>query len=472
MERAQGQGVKPTVAILGAGPAGLGAAYRLATRAAAQAVVLEQRDTVGGNAGSFLLDGVWADYGSHRLHPSCDPGILADLVRLLGSDLLRRPRHGRIRLQRRWIHFPLRPADLLTHLPLPFAVGAGMDVLCKPFRTRPAQPETFASVLARGLGPTICRDFYFPYAKKIWGLEPDQLSPIQALRRVSASSAARMLGKARSGKRYFYYPRFGFGALSERLYEAARDAGAEFRFESRITRIESSGNRIGSVHYHQAGSESRLDAESVWSTAPINWLVQSLDPPAPAEVLEAACGMRFRAMILIYLVLEQSQFSEYDAHYFPEAGIPITRLSEPKNYSESVEPREATVLCAELPCEAGSYSWRMDDNGLGDLVRQSLDRAGIPIKVPIRRIVIRRLERAYPLYDLGYEARFSLLDSWLDRFENLLTFGRQGLFAHDNTHHALFMAYSAVDCLDSSGAFNRDRWREFRRQFETHVVED
>ena len=182
--------------------------------------------------------------------------------------------------------------------------------------------------------------------------------------------------------------------------------------------------------------------------------------------------MRFRAMILIYLVLEQNQFSEYDAHYFPEEQIPITRLSEPKNYSTAVEPRESTVLCAELPCETGSAWWSMNDRELGELARQSLEQAGIPVRATIRRVVTRRLERAYPLYELGYESRFATLDAWLDRFENLLTFGRQGLFAHDNTHHALSMAYSAADCLDGNGKFDRDRWREFRRQFETHVVED
>ena len=101
----------------------------------------------------------------------------------------------------------------------------------------------------------------------------------------------------------------------------------------------------------------------------------------------------------------------------------------------------------------GSVWWRMDDRELGELVRQSLEQAGIPLRAQIRRVATRRLERAYPLYELGYEARFSMLDSWLDRFENLLTFGRQGLFAHDNTHHALFMAYSAVDTPMLNGAF-------------------
>src|SRR5262249_5429797 len=149
------------------------------------------------------------------------------------------------------------PADLLTHLPLSFAFGAGMDMLRKPFRKSQSGPETFASVLTRGLGPTICRDFYFPYAKKIWGLDPAQLSPAQAMRRVSASSAGSLLRKAHSGGGYFYYPRRGFGELSERLYENARDAGTEFLFESRITRLESRGNRITGVHYDQRGAVAR-----------------------------------------------------------------------------------------------------------------------------------------------------------------------------------------------------------------------
>src|SRR5262245_54705249 len=93
------------IVVLGAGPAGLGAAYRLARRGFA-VTVLERAPTVGGNAGSFEIDGCRVDYGSHRLHPSCPHAVLADIRALLGADLLERPRHGRIRLRGRWVHFP------------------------------------------------------------------------------------------------------------------------------------------------------------------------------------------------------------------------------------------------------------------------------------------------------------------------------------------------------------------------------
>ena len=114
----------------------------------------------------------------------------------------------------------------------------------------------------------------------------------------------------------------------------------------------------------------------------------------------------------------------------------------------------------------------MSDEDLGRLVCQSLDEAGIPVRAPVKQVVTRRLRQAYPIYVRGYEAYFDQLDSWLSQVDGLLTFGRQGLFAHDNTHHALYMAYSAVACLDDEGHFHPERWQEFRQIFATHVVED
>ncbi|HEY1206860.1 MAG: FAD-dependent oxidoreductase [Bryobacteraceae bacterium] len=465
------------VAILGAGPAGLGAACQLARRNVAPVTVLEQGENVGGLAGSFELDGVRADYGSHRLQPACDPRILGDLQELLGEDLLLRPRHGRIRLARRWIHFPLRPLDLVMHLPLSFAAGFVADTVGRAVRRRTQPNPTFASVLENGLGPTICRNFYFPYARKIWGLSPELLSPIQAYRRVSSSSPGSLIRKivravpglrSTRGNR-FYYPRWGFGQISAALEKAAASAGAGVILGATVTRIEPAHSR---VFYEVAGTEKHLDGRHVWSTLPVSLLVRSIDPPPPAAVLEAAAAMRFRAMVLIYLVLEQDQFTEYDAHYFPEEEIPISRLSEPKNYSAAEAPRGRTVLCAELPCDTASRYWRMADHELTEAVRQSLAAAGLPIRSRIRCTAVRRFAHAYPLYQIGYEEHFNTIDRWLDGFGNLLTFGRQGLFAHDNTHHALAMAYAAADCLDGGGDFDWERWRNYRRGFESHVVED
>jgi protoporphyrinogen oxidase len=474
----------PHVVVLGAGPAGVGAAYRLRRRGQARVTVLEARDTVGGNAGSFELDGIYCDFGSHRLHPVVAPDIMEDLRQLLGDDLMLRVRHGRILLRGRWIHFPLKPVDLLLRLPKGFAFGVLGDLFGKVFRKllrrAPSGEHNFATVLERGLGRTMCREFYFPYAKKLWGLPPEELAVTTAQRRVSGSSIGKIfrkilgqvpgLRKPLAGR--FYYPRGGYGRISQCLHEAARKEGADFLFNARVRGIDRTGQRVTGVRYERDGREHVLPADMVWSTVPVTMLVRGMKPEPPPDVMEAATAMKFRGMILIYLVLQTDQFSPTDAYYFPEEAVPISRMSEPKNFTGSTEPRGRTVLCAELPSDPGQPEWDLDDAELGRRLCSWIEKAGLPVRVPIEKVVVHRLRQAYPVYSRGYDKHFGKVDEWLGRLDGFLTLGRQGLFAHDNTHHTLAMAYAAADCLLRDGSFNRANWAEHRREFETHVVED
>jgi protoporphyrinogen oxidase len=369
---------------------------------------------------------------------------------------------------------------LVFHVPKRFSAGIVADLVRKVFPRRKRFPETFATVLESALGSTICREFYFPYARKLWGLDPNELSVTQARRRVSANSLGKMFHKIVSaipglkppGAGRFFYPRQGYGQISQRLYEAAAAGGAEFQFGSKVTAIEREGNRVTAVRYVRNGQEHRIPTKHVWSTLPISLLTQCVSPALPSEVLQAAASITFRGMILIYLVLEQDQFTEYDAHYFPEEAVPISRLSEPKNYCAATEPRGRTVLCAELPSNPERPEWVMSDEQLGRSLAQWLGQVGLPVTVPILRVLTRRLRQAYPVYEIGYEDNLIAMDQCLQELQGLLTFGRQGLFAHDNTHHALYMAFAAVDCMRQDGIFDSECWREYRKLFETHVVED
>jgi protoporphyrinogen oxidase len=462
------------VAVVGAGPSGLGAAWKLASRGDCTVHVFERGASVGGNAGSFDVGGMRVDFGSHRLHPACEPPILDDIRRFLGADLLDRPRHGRIRLQGRWIHFPLRPWDLATHLPLSFGAAAALDVVSK--RPAPANGEqNFATVLEAGLGKTICREFYFPYAEKIWGLPAQDLHAEQARRRVAANSASRLLKKVMSaapgikpsGSGRFFYPCRGFGQISEAYAAAARKAGACIHLETEVLSLEKmpQGWRL---RFKIPSGEESMEAGAVFSTIPLPALVRLLNAPGP--ILEAAHRLRSRAMVLIYLVLGRERYTEFDAHYFPGPETRITRMSEPKNYGSASLPGR-TVLCAELPCDKQDEIWSMPDSDLGELFLQALGAAGLDKPQALLDIVVRRLPQAYPIYTRDFFEHFQAIDSYLEGLEGVLTFGRQGLFAHDNTHHALRMGYAAAECYQG-GAFDRERWREYREAFASHVVED
>lgn len=465
----------PHIVILGGGPAGCGAAFQLRRTERARVTLLERQGAVGGNAGSFQWGGQYLDYGSHRLHYTTDPKILADIQTLLAGDLLARQRQGRIRLRGKLIRFPFKATDLLTSLDPAFAVGVTRDMVLTKLQRSNGHLDTFESVLRASLGPTICDGFYFPYARKIWGREPGELSGTQARRRVTANSFSRLLRRIVKpvGGGLFHYPRRGFGQITEGFAEHARSLGADLLLRTSVLRLDppSAPDERWRVVVDHGGQTRSIDADYVWSTIPITQLARLIQPGPPAPLLDAATRIDYRAMILVYLQLDVPQFTTTDAHYFPESDIAITRLSEPRNYSGVSEPRGTTVLCAELPCSPDDAAWSMTDEELGELVVRDIRTAGLPLaRAPIA-VHVRRLRHAYPIYLNGYEQHFNALDGWVGQVPRLLTFGRQGLFAHDNTHHALFMAYSAVECVEG-GKFNGERWRRFREIFATHVVED
>ncbi len=468
----------PRVVILGGGPAGVGAAWALRRDRRAEVTLLEQAPGFGGSAGSFAWEGQRLDFGSHRLHFASDPGILADIRRMLGDDLLERPRHGRILLRGRWIHFPLKPVDLFLRLDRGFALGALRDAATRAF-ARADGDDTFAAVLMASLGPTICEHFYFPYAWKLWGHGPEALSGIQARRRVAAGSFGKLLRKTLSsvpGLRppmagRFFYPRRGFGQISEAYAEGARAAGAELLTGWKVVAVERGAPAGWLVRAERQGERREFPADHVWSTLPVSVLAGLLRPSAPEPVLAAARAIRYRAMVLVYLRLGTQRFTPFDAHYFPGRDIHITRLSEPKNYAATDDPAGSTVLCAELPASPGDGRWELDDAALGALVAADLRRAGLPLRAEPEAVLVRRLAQAYPVYLRGYEEPFGVLDAWAESVPGLLTYGRLGLFAHDNTHHALYMAYCASACLRADG-FDTAQWRRYRAEFATHVVED
>ena len=219
------------------------------------------------------------------------------------------------------------------------------------------------------------------------------------------------------------------------------------------------------------GGSPPLVADTIVSTVPISRLV-SLVSGAPDSVRTAAASLRYRSMVLLYLVLETGQFSSYDCHYFPERPIVFSRMSEAKNYSGVSTPENRTGLCFEIPCRFGGRLWQATDGQLAEIVLQGLRRCRMHLKADISSVFTRRLSHAYPIYEIGYERHLSSAADYLDGFANLVRIGRQGLFLHDNVHHALEMGSMAADCVNADGTFDQNRWARFKRCIDRYTVED
>ena len=456
------------LAVLGAGPAGLAAAW-WAARRGLRVLVLERAAAVGGMTASFEVAGVRVDLGSHRLHPATPPPLLAALRAELGADLQLRPRNGRLRVYGRWVGFPLRAGELLRALPPRALARIAGDALAAPLR--PRSEASFGAALSARLGPELYGELYAPYARKLWGLDANRIDAEQARRRVTADSpwaiAARLLRRDRTGRgRAFWYPRRGFGQIADALASAATAAGATIRTNAEVSTVDLDGPEP----LVRLADGTTVACGHIASTIALPALARLAG--APNDILDAAGGLAFRAMVLVYLVHEGRRWTPYDAHYLPGPETPVTRISEPANYRDSPDdPPDRTVLCAEIPCTAGDPLWTMDDTALAGLVREGIARTGLP---PVRLAAVRtrRLPHVYPVYELGFRDRFDLLDAWANTLDRVTTFGRLGLFAHDNTHHALAMAAEAVAALRTGGQRDPATWAAARARFATHVVED
>ncbi len=491
---------QPKIVILGAGPAGLAAAHQLSRRGIFPTVV-EAQDRVGGHAGSFRFADMWVDYGSHRLHPSCNPAILNDIEAMLGDDLLVRQRHGRIRLQDRWLKFPISPVDLLRTLPARTSLQFGRDLVRRHLGTSqtPSQaaksrwdsneqphstqgPEaspsatTFASELTTRFGSTLCEQFYFPYARKLWGLDPYEISAVQAQKRVKhtslmgiAADAVRKQIRKATGTPGFFYPRNGFGQISRAYHCEASRNGAKFMMGDPVKEIHHTSGQITGIVTH---SGQEINADLCLSTLPIATLARLATPSPSPNVVDCASRLRMRSMVLVYLELDVDRFSEWDAHYLPGESLTCSRISEPKWYRGGGEPYGRTVLCAELPCQRNDSLWSSDDSVIVKQVVDDLDRCELDAQNLVARHKVVRAANVYPIYDVDYQDSLNRLQEWTQTVDNLVSFGRQGLFVHDNSHHALEMGYVVAQSIDRNGKFDHNIWRAALARFSENTVED
>ncbi len=457
------------IAILGAGATGLTLGLNLLRRNNNRfdITIFEKESYTGGICASFKYEDIYFDFGSHRLHPSTPPNILDDIKLLLKQDLLTQPRNGRIRLMNRFLKFPFSPKDMLFNLPPSFVIGFIIDVLT-PKKTN--NNPSFADVLSSGLGRTICEKFYFPYAEKLWGLNPNNISPEQAKRRIKSNSKLKIFRKVFSLKKqkpFFYYPRKGFGEICETIEKEFLRLGGKINLSANIKEITLENNKPKKITVNNRD----FFPDFIFSTIPIPSLIKSLSKNVTDEIKKQTKDIKYRTMVFCYIIIDKPLFTPYDAHYFPEKDFIFSRISEPKNYSSAKKPSDKTGICLEIPCNYNDRIWNMKDDEIIKIVLNDLKKAGLPIK-QIKNQLVKRIKNVYPIYDLESTKRIKTINTFLDTFDNLVSFGRQGLFIHDNIHHAMQMAYLTELCLSNNAKWNNQKWIELRKSFGNYIVED
>jgi protoporphyrinogen oxidase len=440
---------KPYV-VIGGGPAGLTAGYLLA-KAGHRAIVLEADDQVGGLAKTVVdADGYRFDLGGHRFFTKSKE--VNDLwLEIMGDEFLLRPRMSRIFWRGRFLDYPLKGTDVLRKLGPVEVVRCGLSYAWAA--ARPKGPEdNFEQWVSARFGKRLYQHFFKSYTEKVWGVPTTEIRAEWAAQRIkglsfmSAAKAAFFGNKGNKIKSLidkFQYPRYGPGQMWEMMTQRIEELGGEVRISTPATRLRFEGGRCVAV---ETPGET-IEPTAVISSLPLRATAGIADPAPPAEVVEAARGLRYRDFLTVALVLDGEDLFPDNWIYIHEPSVHVGRIQNYRSWSPWMVPDPDTACVGlEYFCFKGDELWTMSDDDLVALATRELAALGLARPEQVRRGHVVRVPLAYPMYDAEYADRVAAIRTWLDPLgTNFQQVGRNGLHRYNNSDHSMLSAMRAVD---------------------------
>ena len=430
------------VVVVGAGIGGLAAAV-LAARAGFQVEVIEAQPHPGGLLAPIEFGALPCDRGSHRVHPDAHP-LLRELTKDAGWVL--RPRNGRLVFGGRLLPYPPTPARFLQGLGFSAAAHMALGWLTRPgalrrtlswesSRADSREDKGFQAFVKSRVGEPAYELFYRPYAVKVWGGEPSQLSQSVAKQRVSTSNPLpTLLGLTRHE---FLYPVDGMVSLIQSLRRKAERLGVRFKFSTRYTPEDA-------------------DTRPVLFSGNLGALVPEI-------------GLEHRGLYLLYLEVSSNGIADVDTWYAPEAQFWFGRVSQPARFSAAFERRDSTVLCIEIP--EGDWGSQVDFlDSLPTLMTQLIDAGILNETSEIISAEQHFLPRVYPMYSRGWIHRWRAAIDTVAKRGQVFPFARQGLFLHCNMDHCVHIASELVEHLKAGG--DSREWAKHCRRYLSVRVRD
>jgi protoporphyrinogen oxidase len=294
--------------------------------------------------------------------------------------------------------------------------------------------------------------FFGPYTHKLWGIAPQLISADWAAERISllglGDAALRLAGlratPIRTYARRYRYPRLGMGQLYEAMAREIARRGGEVRTDARVVGLDVSGDRVTGVRVDGARGPARVAVGELLSTIPLPELARYLRPEMPAPLARSTRALRFRSLVFVNLLLARRDVSENTWMYVASGSLRMSRIQEPRRRSASMAPEGRTSLMLEIPCDVGDDVWTASTGALRALVERELRALGFVMNDVIDAFTVR-VEHGYPIYHLGYDDDRRALLAAVDRFANVRTAGRQGLFRYVFMDAAMQMGIEAAE---------------------------
>jgi protoporphyrinogen oxidase len=438
------------VVIIGAGPAGLTAAYELA-KLNRRPVLLEKDNQVGGLARTESYRGFYFDMGGHRFFTKVEE-VKRMWHEILGQDFVRRPRLSRIYYNGKFFDYPLKPINALFGLGFWESIRIALSYLrwqIAPYRYE----ESFEQWVTNRFGKRLFEIFFKSYTEKVWGISCAELKAEWAAQRIKDLSLKTVLlsmflkpkNTIRTLIDQFDYPRRGPGMMWNGVKDTIEKRGGEVRVNTGVIGIHRNGKGIESVVVGSNGHRETIHGTHFISSMPVTEFINKLDPPAPPAVLKAAEKLKYRDFLTVCLIVNKPDLFPDNWIYIHDPEVKVGRIQNFKNWSLDMVPDPMkTSLGLEYFCTEGDELRNMPDADLVELGRRELDCIGLASPADIEDGCVFRVPKAYPIYDSDYRDYLAIVRDFVGSLENYQTIGRNGLHRYNNQDHAMVTGMMAV----------------------------
>ena len=465
-------GHKQRIAVLGAGPAGLTAAWCLRNNQEFEVHIFESEDQVGGIS-KTVKNGDWRfDLGGHRFFSKSDRVNNLWNEMLLPEKFLLRPRKSRIYYNGKFFDYPLKPLNALVNLGLKETILCILSyawVKIKP----PKNQKTFEGWVAARFGWRLYRIFFKTYTEKVWGISTQKLQSTWAAQRIKNLS---LLGAIKDAFGFskkntittlideFKYPRFGPGQLWENVAKKLQEQEIGLHLRSKIHSVE-----LNAGYSLAIKSGGVYVAEKVFSSIPLSEVPKLLN--APRSILDFAEKLKFRDFLVVAIPVS-ADIDLFDDNwiYIHDPMVRVGRIQNYRSWSPDLVPEGASCLGLEYFVNEDDEIWNLSDSSLIQLAKEELSKIGIHCKYLDDSGFVVRVPKAYPVYDADYEQSVESIRNWLAKAHpNWFQIGRNGQHHYNNQDHSMLTAFYAVS--QSIGLDSENYW-EVNLDDEYHELSD
>lgn len=449
--------------VIGAGPAGLTAAYELC-QFGYKPRVLERSSIVGGLSRTEQYKGFHFDMGGHRFFTKSKE-VNDFWNRVMQDEFLQRPRLSRIYYQKRFFDYPLKASNALAGLGPVEAVRILLSYM--RWSLLPQRPEkSFEDWVTNRFGKRLFEIFFRSYTEKVWGIPCSELRAEWAAQRIKnlslRTAVLNMLfqrnGKVTSLIESFHYPRLGPGMLWKKVSDLIENKGSEVLLDQEVKEIRRDGNRITSIIVNDGITSEEIEGSDFISSMPVVDFIDRLQPQAPDEILKAAGSLKYRDFLTVCLIVNKPDLFPDNWVYIHEPDVQVGRIQNFKNWSPDMVPDPSqSSLGMEYFCNEGDDLWTRSDAELIEQAKKEIHILGLANANDVIDGCVFRMQKSYPVYDADYKEALDSIKAYIETFDNFQTIGRNGLHRYNNQDHSMLSAMLAVRNALSSE--RHDLWK-------------